>query len=218
MSFDRIAPHYRWMEWLLAGGKLQRCRTAFISEIPVPREVLMMGEGNGRCLLEMLRAFPSARFVCVDASARMLERARVCVESAGLGASAIEFVHADALDWKPPAACFDLLVSNFFLDCFTADQLGVLVPGLSAAATSDARWLLADFCEPPSGFAKWRARWILRAMYFFFRRVTRLSARSLTPPDALLRRSGFTLCERRLSEWGLLHCDVWRRAAAESPQ
>src|SRR5439155_22241467 len=34
MSFDTLAPHYRWMEFILAGKKLQRCRTAFLDEIP----------------------------------------------------------------------------------------------------------------------------------------------------------------------------------------
>lgn len=213
MSFDRLAPHYRWMECLLAGGKLQRCRTAFIGDIPPPRRVLMMGEGNGRCLVELLRAFPAAHFMCVDASARMLECARARVQARGLSDSEIEFIHADALQWQPPPARFDLLVTHFFLDCFRAEQLAVLVPRLAAAATLDARWLLADFCEPASGLAKWRARWILRAMYFFFRRVTRLPARRLTPPDAFLQHSGFTLRERRLSDWGLLHGDLWLRGA-----
>ena len=214
MSFDRLAPHYCWMEWVLAGGKLQRCRTTFIGGIPAPREVLMMGEGNGRCLVEMLRAFPAARFVCVDASARMIECAMARVAKHGFRQASIQFIHADALTWQPPAAWFDLVVTHFFLDCFTADQLATLIPQLADSAAPDARWLLADFCEPSAGFRKWRARWILRTMYFFFRRVTRLNAAHLTPPDALLRRSGFTLSERCLSEWGLLHSDVWRRPAA----
>ena len=217
MSFDRLAPHYRWMEWLLAGGKLQRCRTAFIRDIPAPRNVLMLGEGNGRCLVELLRAFPAAQFTCVDGSARMLACARARVKAHGLSDAAIDFIHADALKWQPPAVQFDLLVTHFFLDCFRAEQLAALVPRLAAAATPDARWLLADFCEPPSGFAKWRARWILRTMYFFFRRVTRLPANCLTRPDSFLQHTGFTLRKRRLSDWGLLHGDLWQRATTDAP-
>jgi ubiquinone/menaquinone biosynthesis C-methylase UbiE len=214
MSFDGLAPHYRWMEFLLAGGKLQRCRTAFIRDIPPPRRVLMLGEGNGRCLVELLRAFPAASFTCVDASARMLECARARVLTHGLSDDAIEFIHADALHWQPQTAHFDLLVTHFFLDCFRAEQLTALIPRLASAATPDARWLLADFREPASGFAKWRARWILRTMYFFFRRATHLPAKHLTPPDSFLQRSGFTLRERRLSDWGLLHGDLWQRETA----
>lgn len=212
MSFDRLAPHYRWMERLLAGEKLQRCRTAFLHLIPKPQRVLMLGEGNGRCLVELLRAHPGARFTCVDASQQMLERARERVQEHGLRGERIEFIHADATCWQASPGRFDLLVTHFFLDCFRADQLAELVPRLAATATPDARWLLADFHEPAAGVAKWRARGILQAMYFFFQRVTRLPASRLTPPDAFLQQSGFVLRERRLSEWGLLHSDLWQRA------
>jgi len=82
MSFDSLAAHYRWMEWLLAGRKLQRCRTAFLRRINPPREVLLLGEGNGRFLEALLQAHPQARVTCVDASAAMLERARARMAAA----------------------------------------------------------------------------------------------------------------------------------------
>src|SRR6202008_2184922 len=75
-GFDLLAPHYRWMEWMLAGPKLQRCRTAFLHAIPSPQSVLLLGEGNGRLLVELLRRYPGAQVTCVDASARMLGCAR----------------------------------------------------------------------------------------------------------------------------------------------
>jgi len=213
MSFDLLAPHYRWMECLLAGEKLQRCRTAFVQAIPRPQRVLMLGEGNGRCLVELLRAYPEAHFTCVDASQRMLDRARVRVQARGLGDERIQFVHADVAGWQAtPPEQFDLLVTHFFLDCFRADQLARIIPCLAASAAPGAHWLLADFREPASGVARWRARGILRAMYFFFQRDTGLPASRLTPPDAFLQRSGFALRERTLSEWGLLHSDLWQRA------
>jgi ubiquinone/menaquinone biosynthesis C-methylase UbiE len=211
MSFDLLAPHYRWMEWLLAGEKLQRCRTAFVQAIPRPRRVLMLGEGNGRCLVELLRAYPEAHFTCVDASRPMLDRARARVRTQGLGDERVEFVHADVAEWQPPLGRFDLLVTHFFLDCFRADQLVQIIPRLAAAAAPGARWLLADFREPASGVVRWRARAILRTMYFFFQRVTRLSASRLTPPDSFLQKCGFALRKRSLSEWGLLHSDLWER-------
>jgi len=210
MSFDSLAPHYRWMEWLLAGEKLQRCRIAFVPELPEPGRVLLCGEGNGRCLIELLHAFPKARFTCVDASRRMLDCAKERVRSHGLPVETVEFIHADVLAWSAPSAKFDLLVTHFFLDCFRADQLAEIVSRLATTASPGAHWLLADFREPSSGFARWRARGILRLMYFFFQRATRLPAARLTPPDESLRRSGFVLRERRVFEWGLLHSDLWQ--------
>ncbi len=209
MSFDVLAPHYRWMEAVLAGSKLHRCRTAFLSLIPPPRNALLVGEGNGRFLAEFVRAHPACRVTCVDASAAMLARARDRLCASGGKAETVEFVRADLCEWLPPAKQFDLIVTHFFLDCFRPDQLEQIVPRLASAAAPKASWLLADFCEPPAGVAKWRARLILQAMYLFFRCITRLSAKNLTPPDALLVRCGFTLRERRVTEWGLLHSDLW---------
>ena len=211
MSFDRLAPHYRWMEWVLAGGKLQRCRTAFLEDTRQARRALMVGEGNGRFLSALLDANSSVQVTCVDGSARMLEAARARLQRARQGEAQVEFVHADLLSWTPPRHGFDLIVTHFLLDCFGPDQLAAIVPRLGAVTAPDARWLVSDFCEPERGPARWRARWILASMYWFFRHVAQLPARRLTPPDPFLQSEGFALQSRRTSEWGLLRSDLWVR-------
>jgi hypothetical protein len=49
-------------------------------------------------------------------------------------------------------------------------------------------------------------------MYAFFRFVTRLPARKLTPPDNYLQAAGFRLRSRQQTDWGLLHSDWWERS------
>jgi len=216
MSFDRLAPHYRWMEWVLAGDKLQRCRRAFLNLIPSPAEALLVGEGNGRFLSELIRAHPRTRITCVDASAAMLERARQRVSAQkSPGAGEVEFIQADALEWSPPPGRFNLIVTHFFLDCFRPEQLGPLLARLARAATPEADWLVADFAEPAAGWKRWRARVILQAMYLFFRRWTDLPATAITSPDAWLAGHGFVLRERRSYDWGLLRSDLWTRRTTE---
>jgi SAM-dependent methyltransferase len=211
MSFDVLAPHYRWMEFVLAGEKLQRCRTAFLARVPRPVKILILGEGNGRFLLECRRQFPAARIICVDASAGMLEAARRRLAKFEDGDQGVEFIHANALEWAPTGTGFDLIVTHFFLDCFHAEQLELLVAKLAAAAAPDANWLLADFQAASAGLARQRSRLILWAMYRFFCVVTRLPARELTAPDPFLERAGFQLRERQMSDWGLLHSDWWSK-------
>ncbi|MEO7317421.1 MAG: class I SAM-dependent methyltransferase, partial [Chthoniobacteraceae bacterium] len=197
-AFDFIAPHYRWIELLCAGSLLQRCRTAFVGEIAPPRRVLIVGEGNGRFLAELLRRHPTASVTCVDASAAMLRLAGARLAADGLDVRRVKFIHADLSAWTPPRAAFDLIATHFFLDCFRADQLAPIVARLAEAAAPGARWLVSDFHEPAAGFAKWRARIIIQSLYFFFRIVARLPARRLTPPDDFLTSQGFTLRERRV--------------------
>src|SRR5688572_5776466 len=105
MNFDPIAPFYRAIEALAAGSAMQRCRLAFLDEIPIPRKVLIPGEGHGRFLEECVRRFPDAEIVVVDSSARMLD-----IASQRADVSNVCFVHADLLTWDPLDGGYDLIV------------------------------------------------------------------------------------------------------------
>ena len=212
MSFNTLAPHYRWMEFILAGKKLQRCRTAFFNEVPLADNILLVGEGNGRCLTACLRQFASSQITCIDASEGMLEQARRAVERSGLPARQVRFVHSTIQEaTELTIASYDLIVTNFFLDCFPVLQLQQVVADLSRYARPVANWLVADFQTAPSGWRRWRSRLILSLMYTFFRVATRLPARQLTDPAQFLRQAGFVLHRRVQSDWDLLHSDWWRR-------
>jgi len=209
MSFDCLARHYRWLEWILAGRKLQRCRTAFLAELHRVKATLLVGEGNGRFLGELLKMPVEGPITCVDSSAGMLDCARSRLRKQGLPTQQVTFLKADILEWSPPMHAFDLIVTHFFLDCFQPSQLESIVSRLAAAARPEALWLVADFQLPEAGWRKLRAAWILASMYLFFRWTTHLPARSLASPDALLAKNGFILQRRREFEWGLLHSDLW---------
>lgn len=235
MSFDAIAPHYRWLEWMTAGSLLQRCRTAFISEVREARKVLLLGEGRGRFLVELLTINPDAEITCVDASLRMLKLMRRTLRMRQLPEKRVRFVHGDLLRAKSratvPAASnpdrrntcdildeavpflesYDAIASHFFLDCFRPDQLQRIATIISEHTDPGARWLISDFCVPDRGWQRIRARLIHASMYAFFQVVTRLPASRLTPPDAFLRDAGFELAGRRYFNFGLLHSDVWMR-------
>lgn len=210
MSFDTLAPHYRWMELFLAGEKLQRCRTKFLDEISGAQNILLLGEGHGRCLAECRRRFPQAHIACVDGSQKMLEQSRRELSRQKLKLDQVHFIHADVLNWEAPAHTCDLIITNFFLDCFRADQLEQIVSKIRAAMTRNASWLISDFQMAPAGLKRIRSRAILATMYLFFRFVTRLPARNLVPPAAILQRAGFSLVRREESEWGLLYSDWWK--------
>lgn len=206
MSFDTLAPFYRVLELFTAGGKLQRCRTAFLGKIPVPRKILLAGEGHGRFLPECVKWYPEATIVMVDISARMLEIARRRVVS-----ERVEYVCEDFLDWNGPSGEFDLIVTNFFLDCFPEDPLALVVAKLGMLATPEANWLLADFEIAPTPLAGLRSRVIVGMLYAFFQSVCGLRAKKLVPPDKAMRTAGFSQVMRETYEWGLLKSEWWQR-------
>ena len=206
MNFDRLAPFYQALEWVFAGGKLQRCRLAFVEEIAPPHRILLAGEGHGRFLPACARRFPEAAIVVVDSSQRMLEIAR-----GKYAGSTVEFVHADLLTWEPGHGRFDLIVTNFLLDCFPAAELAALIPHLGNLAQPEARWLVADFQIPVSRLRRLRSRVILGLLYRFFRLACGMRTKALEPYEQALECAGFSLIERRTSEWGLLKSECWER-------
>jgi ubiquinone/menaquinone biosynthesis C-methylase UbiE len=211
MSFDTLAPFYRWMERVFAGDKMQSCRVAFLEDIPVPAAILLLGEGPGRFLVPAVARFPEAAITCVDSSAGMIARARRSLAEAMLPDAAVRFVQTDIFEWSPPPASFDLVVTQFFLDCFRADQLRDLIATVARAAAPGADWLVADFQHAPAGWRRLRTRAIISFLYAFFRVMTLLPGRTLVPPGPFLQAAGFSLHRRIESDFGLLRSDWWRR-------
>ncbi len=211
MSFDRLAPHYRWMEAVLAGDRLQRCRLAHIGKLAGCDRVLLAGEGHGRFLAELVRRWPDMSVVHLDASPGMQAVARRRLAAAGAAAGKVEFVTADVRECRLPAGEFAAVVTHFFLDCFGPADLGTVVGRLAESLRPEARWLQADFCVPERGWRRWRARMIVASMYAAFRVLTRLPASRLHAPGTHLNAHGFRLRDRVESEWGLLGAEWWQR-------
>ena len=115
------------------------------------------------------------------------------------------------MNWLPSSKTYDLIVTNFFLDCFRPEQLAQMIPRIAGISAPDANWLIADFQIPPAVLRRIRTRLIIWMLYVFFRMTTRLAAHKLIKPDSPLEKAGFTLHRRIESEWGLLHSDWWRK-------
>jgi SAM-dependent methyltransferase len=209
MSFDRLAPYYTWMEILLAGDRLQHCRTAWLDQLAGCNDILIAGVGHGHFLAACAKRFPNARITSVDASAAMLRHARQRGVAAGARLEQLDFVHATLPGWNPPPQAFDAIVTHFFLDCFAPQELAPVVASLAKSARANAVWLLSDFAVPPRGLARHRARAVHALMYAFFRRLTDVRARAVTDPDPFLTAAGFRLAGRKSAEWGLLRADRW---------
>lgn len=216
MSFDTLAPYYRRMEQLFAANLMQLSRTAHIEHTQGCRNALLAGEGPGQFLVALLETNAQIRVTCVEGSAGMIQQAQAQLDRRHLRNGRVNFVQQDALEWSPPRSCaeFDLVVTDYFLDCFSSVQLAGLIRRLAEVAAGNATWLLADFRVPLAGWRRWRARFILGCLYAFFRATTQLAASRLTPPDEYLRAAGFQLAQRREWSFGLVHSDLWRRARA----
>jgi trans-aconitate methyltransferase len=209
VSFDLVAPHYRWLEKIAFGNALQRARTCWIDTIARPKRTLILGEGDGRFLCELVRAYPMIDVDCIDASEAMLHFARArLLRMHPESFSGVHFVHDDILKWSPRKS-YDLLVTHFFLDCFPGRELQAIIAKLASAAEPGAVWLIADFTIPRKRFARAHARLWLRMMYAFFRATAGIAAKELVDPIPYLDGYGFTRASENLSRGSMLRSDVY---------
>lgn len=212
MNFDAVATWYATLERIAFGRDLQQCRVAGLGDIDPPRRALVVGEGNGRFLSELLRHYPNVEVDCIDSSQRMLQLARQRIET-DLPNHSIHFIQADIRSCTPAGQHYDLLVTHFLLDCFPESQLAGVIGKLADSTASNAIWLVSDFSIPSKGIAQFRARCWLAAMYFFFRITTQIEANDLIDSTPFIRAAGFRLVREQSFREGFLRSEIWRKGA-----
>lgn len=211
VSFDRLARPYRLLEYLAFGRDLERARFTHLPRLRDCRSILVLGEGDGRCLEQLVTAAPAARVDCLDLSPAMLDRAAARLAGRA-AATRVSFRQADLLAVDLPAAHYDAVVTCFFLDCFTATQAEAVMTRIRGSLRPGALWLWADFAVPPAGPARWRAQLWLALLYAFFRQATGLPVRALPPVEPLLAAAGWEPVAELSLQHGLVRSAVFREA------
>jgi ubiquinone/menaquinone biosynthesis C-methylase UbiE len=206
-SFDRLARIYRPLEYGAFGRDLERARFCFLEKLRDCHAILVLGEGDGRCLEQLVRAAPDAHIDCLDLSPAMLARAEARLPAEAR--ARVTFRQADLLTAALPDKNYDAVVTLFFLDCFTSEQTADIVHRIAQNLRPGARWLWADFVLPPAGLARLRARAWLAVLYAFFHWQTTLSARVLPPAEELIAAEGFTREAEQTFQWGLVRSTVF---------
>jgi SAM-dependent methyltransferase len=204
-NFDALARHYRWIEAITFGPLLQWCRTALMPQMLTTQRALILGDGNGRFLAELLAANSSVGVDAIDISPAMAALARQRIGDT----SRVHFHVVDARLASFPVGSYDLIVTNFFLDCFGPHDLERLIPSLAATLEPGGRWVVGDFRLPARGWRRIAGRAALAAMYAFFRLATRLPAQQLVDPDPILRGAGLRLDAEKSRLGGFLSARLW---------
>jgi SAM-dependent methyltransferase len=213
-NFDRIAPLYRWLEYLTFGPMLERCRFYRLPELTTARRALILGDGDGRFLAKLLKTNPDVRIDAIDLSPAMLRLLEARVRRPGLEARSRLTVHcADARDFSLPhtveAGDYDLIVTHFFLDCLTDLELSRLMDVLRPHIAPGTRWLVSEFRIPEQGLSAKSSLFIVSSLYRAFGVLTGLEVRELPAWNILLKNGGFSRDDQRTWLGGLLTSELW---------
>jgi hypothetical protein len=213
-NFDRIAPLYRWLEYLTFGRALERCRLAHLASVhPSARHALVLGDGDGRFTVRLMRACPRLRVTAVDSSAAMLALLSTRVERAGardrltvICQDAVDLVEEPGTRPLSPPAGSSLLVSHFFFDCLAGPELRRLLSALGPRLAPGAQWLVSEFATP----TRWSGL-VVGLLYRCFGLLTGLRVQTLPPWRMALQEAGFRMVAERQWLGGLLSATRWQR-------
>jgi ubiquinone/menaquinone biosynthesis C-methylase UbiE len=190
-TFDMIADWYPLLEQIVFGSALTRSRSFFTRQVAEGKNILLIGEGNGRFLFEMIQQTSSASFTVVDSSARMLAAATRKIAALEQDAR-IELIRADILEWRSPTAHYDRVVTHFFLDLFRPYRLRRIVEKISRLAADDTLWINVDFS---SGNQTLRQKIVMWAQYPFFRVSAGIEAPRLFDSLPYIQQAGWQILE-----------------------
>ena len=205
-DFDNVASIYRWAEYLTLGTLLQRTRTHFLPQLNACRQALVLGDGDGRFLAQLLHDHPTLHATAVDTSPRMLQLLRT---RCAFASNRLETQNASALTIEP-APDTDLIVTHFFLDCLTQPQVDHLTQRIAANVRPGTLWLLSDFALPQTPWLRPLAAIYIRSLYLAFRILTGLRVTHLPDPQAALTASKFICIARQQRLGGLIYTELWQ--------
>jgi cyclopropane fatty-acyl-phospholipid synthase-like methyltransferase len=215
-NFDAIARPYRWLEYLSFGPMLERCRFHRLHELTDARRALVLGDGDGRFLARLASQNPQIQADVVDLSPAMLRLLSGRVAKIG-GQDRITLHCADAREFAP-SGDYDLVVTHFFLDCFTTAEVLNLTARIRSYLCPGARWVVSEFAIPRGPLSSILARLLVRSLYAAFRLLTGLKTHRLPDYAAALRSCGLALVSRHHWFQGLMVSEIWEVQATTSPQ
>ncbi len=209
VNFDRVARLYRWAEFLFLGPLLSRTRNHFVPQIQHARQVLVLGDGDGRFLAHLLRRAPSMQALAVDSSASMLLLLRRRCAFAG---SRLTTIHGcvNPLPLGADLGKTDLIVTHFLLDCLPQDNVESLARQLATAAEPGCLWVISEFGIPQRNPWRVLARLYIRGLYLAFRVLTGLQTQSLPDIPGALTAAGFSCVHHAERLKGLLYSQLWQ--------
>ncbi len=174
-NFDFVAPFYDQFVRLIFGSEIRCATNHFLDTVNSTDSVLILGGGTG----ELLEAMPRCReIVFLDKSSAMIQKAegRNCQ-------SPVEFIRSDFIGYMFQKQ-FEVVICPFFLDCFTTQNLTLILSEIQQLSSTNSKLMITDFQRKESSVLVW---W----MHLFFSVFACLESKKLKDIHFFIEKSGF---------------------------
>ena len=208
MTFNRVANFYQWMEKIVFRNDLEKARNFHLSVVRDAESILLLGDGDGRFLEKISEIGTDAQILSVDSSSEMIRLSQSKIHNTRLD---VRHVCQDLQDFeftknfKP-----DLIFAHFFLDCFTENEVFLIVNRLSKSCPKSMKLVISDFFLPGKGsFSGIYRNILIYVMIRFFRLFCRIPAKKLPDIPKIMRSTGWTCTSHKSLKDGFINSWVW---------
>ena len=205
------------MEYLSFGPMLERCRFYFLANCLGARRGLILGDGDGRFTARLLATNLTVQIDAVDGSVAMLAELKRRALATEDEEGRLRTIHADLRSFIPDRDGYDLIVSHFFLDCLTDEDLERMVARIVPHLAPDATWIISEFSIPQKCWRRIAAGALIRFLYFAFKTMTHLDVRRIPDYASVLANNGFFRQQQVQFLGGVLSAELWRKNAPHPP-
>ena len=163
---------------------------------------MILGGGTGWLLAEIMKMKLENEIWYIEASQKMLQLSRDKIDDN----SNIHFILGSEND-IPATVQFDIVITNFYLDLFTLENLNVVVEKITIALRPGALWIVTDFINRK----KWWQIALLKSMYLFFNLVCNIEAATLPDWQFALQRNTLQIKEHKSFFHGFMISTLYQK-------
>jgi ubiquinone/menaquinone biosynthesis C-methylase UbiE len=171
--------------------------------------VLIFGGGTGKLLVELMKRDFSKQYYYVDISDKMIARAKKKVQKKfPEKINSIKFISGSYS--QIPAEKFDAIFTPYVLDCFTEDELPVVMNELDKHLSQNGEWYFSDFNIPETKM-KGISSFVIRSLYFMFNIICGLGIKKLPDFHREFNRLCYNTADEKYFVKGMIVSRIYRR-------
>jgi|GEM_PF-5717143 len=191
-KFDTIAKYYNFLEILAFGRILYGTRIYLLNRTSNPFNILLVGEGTGCFSRYLVNCYPKSSITILDSSNRMIKIMRGQNQISKV--QNITILQQDYFKYTPGIK-YDLVFTNFFLDCFKSSDILEIVGKIRLMLNETGEWQDVDFTMPhKKNLLNYKYnQLIFKVLYNSFRLICKIESVSIKDLDLNYQKLGFIL-------------------------
>jgi tRNA (cmo5U34)-methyltransferase len=200
-GFNQIAPFYDALAKIVYGKSVIHAQLHFLNSIEDGSRVLILGGGTGWILKELLSLRPGCEVYYVEASDKMISLSKAKIQSH----HRVHFIHGTEESIPTPLQV-DVVITNFYLDVFSIQQLQVVASKINDSVRARGGWIVTDFASD-----KWWHILLLKVMYRFFKTFCKIEASRLPDCAAVIKGLEFAEVDSKEFYNGFIKTTFYKR-------